>query len=73
MLLGSAPDPRIQQEFVDVANQLHNLHHDRARFCLTYDEPLSHLVLNNTLQIHSQRFTCYSTNQAIFGVDLCRL
>ncbi|CAO2842539.1 unnamed protein product [Amaranthus hypochondriacus] len=44
VLLGSAPDPRIQQEFVDVANQLHNLHHDRARFCLTYDEPLSHLI-----------------------------
>ncbi|KAL9236615.1 hypothetical protein vseg_011260 [Gypsophila vaccaria] len=44
VLLGSAPDPRIQQEFVDLGNQLHNLHHDRARLCLTYDEPLSHLI-----------------------------
>ncbi|XP_057544291.1 starch synthase 3, chloroplastic/amyloplastic [Amaranthus tricolor] len=44
VLLGSAPDPRIQQEFVDLANQLHNMHHDRARLCLTYDEPLSHLI-----------------------------
>lgn len=47
VLLGSAPDPRIQQEFVDLANQLHNMHHDRARFCLNYDEPLSHLVFDH--------------------------
>ncbi|KAH9608168.1 hypothetical protein KSS87_022909 [Heliosperma pusillum] len=44
VLLGSAPDPRIQQEFVDLGNMLHNVHHDRARLCLTYDEPLSHLI-----------------------------
>ncbi|KAK9681555.1 hypothetical protein RND81_10G010600 [Saponaria officinalis] len=44
VLLGSAPDPRIQQDFVDLGNQLHNMHHDRARLCLTYDEPLSHLI-----------------------------
>ncbi|XP_021766873.1 starch synthase 3, chloroplastic/amyloplastic-like [Chenopodium quinoa] len=44
VLLGSAPDPRIQQEFVDVANRLHNMHHDRAGLCLNYDEPLSHLI-----------------------------
>ncbi|KAK7363745.1 hypothetical protein VNO77_05899 [Canavalia gladiata] len=44
VLLGSAPDPRIQNEFVDLANQLHSLHYDRARFCLSYDEPLSHLI-----------------------------
>ncbi|KAM5588721.1 hypothetical protein ABKV19_006936 [Rosa sericea] len=44
VLLGSAPDPRIQNEFVNLANQLHSTHGDRARLCLTYDEPLSHLV-----------------------------
>lgn len=56
MLLGSAPDPRIQQEFVDLANQLHNMHHDRARLCLTYDEPLSHLVFDHILQMHGFLF-----------------
>ncbi|XP_073008814.1 starch synthase 3, chloroplastic/amyloplastic-like isoform X1 [Typha latifolia] len=44
VLLGSAPDPRIQNEFVNLANQLHSSHADRARLCLTYDEPLSHLI-----------------------------
>ncbi|KAG6512573.1 hypothetical protein ZIOFF_030698 [Zingiber officinale] len=44
VLLGSAPDPRIQNDFVNLGNQLHNSHADRARFCLTYDEPLSHLI-----------------------------
>jgi starch synthase len=44
VLLGSAPDPRIQNDFVNLANQLHSTHGDRARLCLTYDEPLSHLV-----------------------------
>lgn len=44
VLLGSAPDPRIQNDFVDLSNQMHNLHSDRARLCLTYDEPLSHLI-----------------------------
>lgn len=44
VLLGSAPDPRIQNDFVDLANQLHSSHGDRARLCLTYDEPLSHLI-----------------------------
>lgn len=44
VLLGSAPDPRIQNDFVNLANQLHSTHNDRARLCLTYDEPLSHLV-----------------------------
>ncbi|KAG8385744.1 hypothetical protein BUALT_Bualt03G0077000 [Buddleja alternifolia] len=45
VLLGSAPDPRIQNDFVNLANQLHNSHHyDRARLCLKYDEPLSHLI-----------------------------
>ncbi|KAL1537324.1 Soluble starch synthase 3, chloroplastic/amyloplastic [Salvia divinorum] len=44
VLLGSAPDPRIQNDFVNLANQLHSTHTDRARLCLTYDEPLSHLI-----------------------------
>ncbi|KAJ0946728.1 putative starch synthase [Helianthus annuus] len=44
VLLGSAPDPRIQNDFVNLASQLHSTHHDRARLCLTYDEPLSHLI-----------------------------
>ncbi|KAL6573848.1 Soluble starch synthase 3, chloroplastic/amyloplastic [Orobanche hederae] len=44
VLLGSAPDPRIQNDFVNLANQLHSSHNDRARLCLTYDEPLSHLI-----------------------------
>ncbi|KAI4304262.1 hypothetical protein MLD38_039801 [Melastoma candidum] len=29
---------------VNLANHLHSSHNDRARFCLTYDEPLSHLI-----------------------------
>lgn len=44
VLLGSAPDPRIQNDFVNLANQLHSSHNDRARLCLTYDDPLSHLI-----------------------------
>ncbi|KAI3440149.1 uncharacterized protein J3R85_003759 [Psidium guajava] len=44
VLLGSAPDPRIQNDFVNLANQLHSSHAGHARLCLTYDEPLSHLI-----------------------------
>ncbi|XWS15571.1 hypothetical protein CRYUN_Cryun34aG0012100 [Craigia yunnanensis] len=44
VLLGSAPDPRIQNDFANLANQLHSSHGDHARLCLTYDEPLSHLI-----------------------------
>ena len=44
ILLGSAPDPRIQNDFVNLASQLHSTHNDRARLVLTFDEPLSHLV-----------------------------
>ncbi|KAL8461437.1 hypothetical protein ACS0TY_032779 [Phlomoides rotata] len=44
VLLGSAPDPRIQNDFVNLANQLLSSHNDRARLILTYDEPLSHLI-----------------------------
>nr|CAB40374.1 Starch synthase isoform SS III [Vigna unguiculata] len=44
VLLGSAPDHRIQNDFVNLANQLHSSHNDRARLCLAYDEPLSHMI-----------------------------
>ncbi|KVH96750.1 Carbohydrate binding module family 25, partial [Cynara cardunculus var. scolymus] len=44
VLLGSAPDPSIQNDFVNLASQLHSLHNERARLCLTFDEPLSHLI-----------------------------
>ncbi|GMI93304.1 starch synthase 3 [Hibiscus trionum] len=44
VLLGSAPDPRIQNDFVNLANKLHSSHGDHAHLCLTYDEPLSHLI-----------------------------
>ncbi|MED6160549.1 Soluble starch synthase 3, chloroplastic/amyloplastic, partial [Stylosanthes scabra] len=44
VLLGSAPDPRIQNDFQNLANQLHSSHSDQARLCLSYDEPLSHLI-----------------------------
>ncbi|KAG6584091.1 Soluble starch synthase 3, chloroplastic/amyloplastic [Cucurbita argyrosperma subsp. argyrosperma] len=44
VLLGSAPDPRIQNDFVNLANQLHSSYADRACLYLTYDEPLSHLI-----------------------------
>eukprot|EP00850_Spirogloea_muscicola_P022200 SM000282S10603 [mRNA] locus=s282:6677:12402:+ [translate_table: standard] len=44
VLLGSAPDPRIQNEFQGLASQLSRTHGDMARLWLTYDEPLSHLI-----------------------------
>ncbi|XP_062226816.1 starch synthase 3, chloroplastic/amyloplastic-like [Phragmites australis] len=44
VLLGSAPDPRIQGDFTDLASKLHGEYHGRAKLCLTYDEPLSHLI-----------------------------
>ncbi|XP_042519768.1 starch synthase 3, chloroplastic/amyloplastic-like [Macadamia integrifolia] len=44
VLLGSAPDPSIQNDFVNLASHLHSTHGDRVRLCLTYDEPLSHLI-----------------------------
>ncbi|XP_039061596.1 starch synthase 3, chloroplastic/amyloplastic-like [Hibiscus syriacus] len=44
VLLGSAPDPRIQNDFANLADRLSSSHWDRARLCLTYDEPLSHLI-----------------------------
>ncbi|KAH9325755.1 hypothetical protein KI387_005933, partial [Taxus chinensis] len=44
VLLGSAPDPSIQKEFNNIANHLHNTNGDMAQLCLTYNEPLSHLI-----------------------------
>ncbi|CAL4997198.1 unnamed protein product [Urochloa decumbens] len=44
VLLGSAPDHRIQCDFSNLANDLQNQNHGRVRLCLTYDEPLSHLI-----------------------------
>lgn len=44
-MLGSAPDPRIQNDFIHLANQLHSSHSENARLVLTYDEPLSHMVI----------------------------
>ncbi|GJN26406.1 hypothetical protein PR202_gb14333 [Eleusine coracana subsp. coracana] len=44
VLLGSAPDPRIQGDFTNLASKLHGEYHGRVKLCLTYDEPLSHLI-----------------------------
>ncbi|XP_006652851.1 starch synthase 3, chloroplastic/amyloplastic-like [Oryza brachyantha] len=44
VLLGSAPDHRIQGDFTNLASKLHGEFHGRVKFCLTYDEPLSHLI-----------------------------
>ncbi|KAG8046694.1 hypothetical protein GUJ93_ZPchr0008g14009 [Zizania palustris] len=44
VLLGSAPDPRIQSDFCRLADSLHGENHGRVKLCLTYDEPLSHLI-----------------------------
>jgi len=44
ILLGSAPDPRVQGEFNQLREQLTRQYHDRAAFIFTYDEPLSHLI-----------------------------
>ena len=41
VLLGSAPDPKVQAEFDGLANELQG---DMAAFVFTYDEPLSHLI-----------------------------
>lgn len=60
VLLGSAPDPRIQNDFVSLANQLHSSHNDRARLCLAYDEPLSHLVMKLILRQHFIHYYIYT-------------
>lgn len=42
VLLGSAPDPKVQGEFDALAGQLSGS--GDAAFCFFYDEPLSHLI-----------------------------
>eukprot|EP00271_Cylindrocystis_brebissonii_P019716 TRINITY_DN6165_c0_g1_i1.p2 TRINITY_DN6165_c0_g1~~TRINITY_DN6165_c0_g1_i1.p2 ORF type:complete len:1113 (-),score=272.03 TRINITY_DN6165_c0_g1_i1:5404-8742(-) len=44
VLLGSAPDGRVQADFQNLAGQLSRTHGDMARLWLSYDEPLSHLI-----------------------------
>lgn len=44
VLLGSAPDPKVQGEFDALAGQLSGGHDNNAGFCFFYDEPLSHLI-----------------------------
>jgi starch synthase len=41
VLLGSAPDSRVQAEFNTLNNQMRS---ENAAFCFSYDEPLSHLI-----------------------------
>jgi len=41
VLLGSAPDPKIQADFNSLAGSMQG---DMAAFVFTYDEPLSHLI-----------------------------
>ena len=44
VLLGSAPDPRVQAEFNALSGDLGRQYPDRARLWFAYDEPLSHLI-----------------------------
>jgi len=44
VLLGSAPDPKVQGEFNALKEQLTRQYHDRAALIFSYDEPLSHLI-----------------------------
>jgi len=44
VLLGSAPDPRLQAEFNALSNDLARQYPDRARLWFAFDEPLSHLM-----------------------------
>ncbi|KAK2076899.1 hypothetical protein QBZ16_005127 [Prototheca wickerhamii] len=44
VLLGSAPDPRVQAEFNALAADLARTYPDRARLWFAYNEPLSHLI-----------------------------
>lgn len=41
VLLGSAPDPKVQDEFAELAASMGG---QDAAFCFKYDEPLSHLI-----------------------------
>eukprot|EP00775_Hariotina_reticulata_P004294 gene4294-4546_t len=42
VILGSAPDPKVQAEFNELANELG--HGQDAGFVFAYDEPLSHII-----------------------------
>ena len=42
VLLGSAPDPKVQAEFDSLAGQMSG--DGNAAFCFSFDEPLSHLI-----------------------------
>jgi starch synthase len=42
VILGSAPDPKVQAEFNELANELG--HGQDAAFVFAYDEPLSHII-----------------------------
>lgn len=44
VLLGSAPDPKVQAEFNELAADLARQYPDRAKLWFAYDEPLSHLI-----------------------------
>ena len=44
VLLGSAPDPKVQAEFNALAGDLGKQYPDKARLWFAYDEPLSHLI-----------------------------
>jgi len=44
ILLGSAPDSRVQAEFNQLRENLLRQYHDRGAFVFMYDEPLSHLI-----------------------------
>ncbi|WIA34022.1 hypothetical protein OEZ86_012404 [Tetradesmus obliquus] len=44
VLLGSAPDPRVQGEFNALRDSLMRAYPDRAALFFSYDEPLSHLI-----------------------------
>jgi starch synthase len=44
VLLGSAPDSKVQAEFDALAADLARQYPDRARLWFAYDEPLSHLI-----------------------------
>jgi starch synthase len=44
VLLGSAPDNRIANDFANLANEMKQQHPGRGGFFFSYDEPLSHLI-----------------------------
>ena len=44
VLLGSAPDDRIANDFANLANEMKSQHPGRCGFFFSYDEPLSHLI-----------------------------